>query len=87
MKILKSDPYKRGLSEALPSMSRAGTPLDNAPAENFFGIFKTECFYRQNVATIDEARQLVHDYIIFYNYERIQLKTMLTPFEKRRQLV
>jgi len=70
----------------LPSMSRAGSPLDNAPAENFFGIFKTECFYRQNIASFDQARQLVHEYIHFYNYERIQLKTMLTPFEKRRQL-
>jgi len=69
----------------LPSMSRAGTPLDNAPAENFFGIFKTECFYRQNVETIHQARQLVREYIYFYNYERVQLKTMLTPFEKRRQ--
>jgi len=69
-----------------PSMSRAGTPLDNAPAENFFGTFKAECLYRQKVATLDQARQLVHDYIDFYNYERIQLKTMLTPFEKRRQL-
>jgi transposase InsO family protein len=70
----------------LPSMSRAGTPLDNAPAENFFGIFKVECFSRQNVDTFEQARKLVHEYIHFYNFERIQLKTMLTPFEKRRQL-
>jgi transposase InsO family protein len=70
----------------LPSMSRAGTPLDNAPAENFFGIFKTECFRRQKVDTLEQARQLVYHYINFYNHERIQLKTMLTPFEKRRQL-
>jgi len=69
----------------LPSMSRAGTPLDNAPAENFFGIFKTECFRRQKVETLDQAKQLVHDYVDFYNFERIQLKTMLTPHEKRRQ--
>jgi len=70
----------------LPSMSRAATPLDNAPAENFFGIFKSECYRRQKVETFVQAEQLVHDYIHFYNYERIQLKTMLTPFEKRRQL-
>ena len=44
-------------------------------------------YYRQKVVTLDQARQLVQDYIHFYNYERIQLKTMLTPFEKRRQLV
>jgi transposase InsO family protein len=70
----------------LPSMSRAGTPLDNAPAENFIGVFKVECFYRQKVDTFIQANQLVDEYIHFYNYERIQLKTMLTPFEKRRQL-
>jgi transposase InsO family protein len=70
----------------LPSMSRAGTPLDNAPAENFIGIFKVECFYRQKVDTFIQADQLVDEYVHFYNYERIQLKTMLTPFEKRRQL-
>jgi len=70
----------------LPSMSRAGTPLDNAPAENFFGSFKTECYRRQKVETFEQAEKRVHSYMHFYNYERIQLKTMLTPFEKRRQL-
>lgn len=70
----------------LPSMSRAGTPLDNACAENFFGILKTECIYRQKIETIAEAKKLIDDYIYFYNYERIQLKNMLTPFEKRCQL-
>ena len=69
----------------LPSMSRVGTPLDNAPAENFFSIFKTECFRRQKVLTLEHAEQLVNEYMDFYNYERIQLKTRLTPFEKRRQ--
>lgn len=69
----------------LPSMSRPGTPLDNAPAENFFGILKTECVYRQKILTIAHARQLVDDYIHFYNYHRIQTKYGLTPFEKRCQ--
>lgn len=69
----------------LPSMSRVGTPLDNAPAENFFGILKTECIYRQKILTIQQARELVHEYINFYNFERIQLKNGLTPFEIRRQ--
>jgi len=67
----------------LPSMSRAGTPLDNAPAENFFGILKTECVKRQKIQTFAEAKQLIDDYIYFYNYERIQLKTKQTPYEKR----
>lgn len=29
-----------------PSMSRRGNPYDNALAENFFSILKTECIYR-----------------------------------------
>lgn len=68
----------------LPSMSRAGTPLDNAPAENFFGILKTECIYRQKILSIQQARDFIHEYIHFYNYERIQLKNGQTPFESRR---
>ena len=28
---------------------------------------------------------IIDDYIYFYNYERIQLKTKLTPYEKRCQ--
>ena len=69
----------------LPSMSRAGTPLDNAPIENFFGILKVECIYRQKIQTIEQAKLLVKEYTHFYNYERLQLKYGLTPFEKRRQ--
>lgn len=71
----------------LPSMSRPGTPYDNACAENFFGILKTECIYRHHPKTIDEARILISNYIHFYNYERIQSINMLTPFEKRCQHV
>jgi len=68
-----------------PSMSRAGTPLDNAPVENFFGTLKVECIYRQKIQSFQQAESLVNDYIHFYNYERIQLKHGLTPFEIRRQ--
>lgn len=68
-----------------PSMSRRGNCYDNAPAENFFGILKTECIRRHKPKTPDEARQLIANYIFFYNHERIQLKTKLTPLEKRRQ--
>jgi Transposase and inactivated derivatives len=71
----------------LPSMSRAATPLDNAPAENFFGILKTECIYRHKILTITQARELIVEYIHFYNYQRIQLKNGLAPFEKRSQNV
>ena len=68
-----------------PSMSRRGNCLDNSPMENFFGHLKSECIKIVKLQTFEEARQLIDDYIYFYNYERIQLKTKLTPFEKRCQ--
>ena len=68
-----------------PSMSSRGNPYDNAMAENFFSILKTECIYRTKLKTYEEARLLIDEYIHFYNYERIQLKTKLTPYEKRCQ--
>ena len=70
-----------------PSMSRRGNPYDNALAENFFSILKTECLYRAKIRTYEEARLLIGAYIQFYNNERIQLKTKLTPLEKRCQFV
>ena len=70
-----------------PSMSRRGNPYDNAMAENFFSILKTECIYRTKLRTYEEARLLIGQYIHFYNNERIQLKTKLTPLELRSQYV
>ena len=70
-----------------PSMSRKGNPYDNAMAENFFSILKTECIYRTKLRTYEEARLLIGQYIDFYNNERIQLKTKLTPMEFRSQYV
>ena len=70
-----------------PSMSRRGNPYDNALAENFFSILKTECIYRAKIATFADAKELIDDYIYFYNHQRIQSKTKLTPLEKRCQYV
>jgi len=38
------------------------------------------------VGEFEQAKELIADYIDFYNYQRIQLKTKLTPYELRRQL-
>lgn len=70
-----------------PSMSRRGNCLDNACAESFFSILKLECIYRKKPSTYEEARRLIDDYVQFYNYDRIQLKTKLTPYERRCQPV
>ena len=64
-------------------MSRKGNPYDNAMAENFFSILKTECIYRHKPATFSEANEMIDRYIHFYNHERIQLKTGEAPFARR----
>ena len=66
-----------------PSMSRRGNPYDNAMAENFFSILKTECIYRYKPATFSEANEMIDRYIHFYNHERIQLKTGEAPLTRR----
>ena len=70
-----------------PSMSRRGNPYDNALAENFFSILKTECIHRVKLSGYEEARLLISEYINFYNNYRIQTKTKLTPLEKRNQFL
>ena len=66
-----------------PSMSRKGNPYDNAMAENFFFILKTECIYRHKPKTLQEANELIDRYIYFYNHERIQTKTGVAPLSLR----
>lgn len=66
-----------------PSMSRKGNPYDNAMAENFFSILKTECIYRYKPKTLKEANDLIDRYIHFYNHERIQNKTGVAPLTLR----
>ena len=70
-----------------PSMSRRGNPYDNALAENFFSILKTECINRVKIQSYEEAKSLIDDYIYFYNHQRIQTKTKLTPLELRCQFI
>jgi len=71
----------------VPSMSRKGNCLDNAPTESFFSHLKEELLRHIKIEDFHEAVQIVDDYIHFYNHDRIQLKTKLTPLEFRRQFV
>ena len=66
-----------------PSMSRRGNPYDNAMAENFVSILKTECIYRHKPADFSEANEMIDRYIHFYNHERIQNKTGEAPLTQR----
>jgi len=66
-----------------PSMSRRANCWDNAPMENFFGHLKEEYLRHYKNPSFQEAQQLIAEYIHFYNYERIQLKTKQTPYQVR----
>lgn len=52
------------------SMSRRGNCHDNAPAESFFGSFKTECVRGVRLQSHAQARTLIFDYLTFYNQRR-----------------
>lgn len=67
----------------VPSMSKPATPGDNACAENFFSILKTECIYIEKPKTLLDAERLIDEFVQYYNYERIQ-GNGLTPFEERQ---
>jgi len=66
-----------------PSMSRPGHCWDNAPMENFFSHLKEEALRQYPLPSFAEAKHIIDDYIHFYNYDRIQLKTRQTPYETR----
>jgi len=65
------------------SMSRRGNCYDNAVAESFFHLLKTERIRRKTYKTRQEARQDVFDYIeMFYNPKRRHANNgMLSPVE------
>lgn len=56
------------------SMSRKGNCLDNACAENFFGLLKTELLYLQDFSSVENFIAELEDYIEWYNNKRIKLK-------------
>lgn len=64
-----------------PSMSRKGNCYDNAVAESFFHLLKTEHVHFQDYKTKQEARQSIFEWIeVFYNRERIHSSLgYLTP--------
>jgi len=71
-------------ADFIPSMSAPASLGDNACAENFFSILKTECIYLEKPQTPERAAGLIHDFIDYYNYERIQTRSGLSPYAERR---
>ena len=50
-----------------------GNCLDNACAENFFGLLKTELLYLQEFNSVEQFIEELHKYIEWYNNKRIKL--------------
>ena len=55
-------------------MSRKGNCLDNAVAENFFGLLKSELLYLQKFESMEHFKQELIDYLDYYNNRRIKAK-------------
>lgn len=74
---------KNGLTQ---SMSRKGNCLDNAVAENFFALLKTEMYHGKHFKDADALIEQIKEYIEYYNTKRIKVKLKgLTPIEYRNQ--
>ena len=56
------------------SMSRKGTPLDNAVIESFHSRLKNEVMYNNEFKDMNELKNAVFDWIWFYNNGRIKGK-------------
>lgn len=66
----------KSFNELLPlyniihSMSRAGTPTDNAAMEAINGWMKEEMFRDLHITSNEKIEQEIQDYILFFNEER-----------------
>ena len=68
------------------SMSRVGHCIDNGPTENFWGIVKSEMYYRNTFTDEQSLRKAVAEYMAFYSTERIQERFKgKTPAEVRAE--
>ena len=80
--------YQTRLKEKgiIQSMSRKGNCLDNAVMENFFGLLKTEMYYKYNFTSAEQLMKEIEEYIDYYNNRRIKYKLKgLSPVQYRIQ--
>ena len=78
--------YRKQLSDngLTQSMSRKGNCLDNAAMESFFGTLKSEFFYLDKFADIEDLKAGLRRHIHYYNPQRIKLKLNgLSPVQYR----
>lgn len=69
------------------SMSRKGNCWDNAVAESFFKTLKYECTNRYHFKSVLEAKNIINEYMHWYNYKRIHSAIgYKTPAEKELEI-
>ena len=75
---------KHGIKQ---SFSRVGKPGDNAWSESFFANLKKEQVHWQHFKDVDEAREVIFEYIeVFYNRQRVQKRLgYLSPMQWLKQ--
>ena len=67
-------------------MSRKGNCLDNSVMENFFGLLKTEMYYKNEFESAEHLIKEIEEYIDYYNNKRIKSKLKgLSPVQYRIQ--
>ena len=67
-------------------MSRKGNCLDNSVMENFFGLLKTEMYYKHEFTSAEHLMKEIEEYIDYYNNRRIKCKLKgLSPVQYRIQ--
>ncbi|WP_215054023.1 IS3 family transposase [Arthrobacter sp. ISL-28] len=82
--------WRRLLTDAgaVQSMSRKANCYDNAVMENFFGHLKEELFNRVRFLGVDALEAALHEYIHWYNTERISTKLKgLSPIRYRAHVL
>ena len=67
------------------SMSRKGNCYDNSVIENFFGHLKSELLYLHEFESMDHFRQVLIEYIDYYNNRRIKARLKGLPPALHRQ--
>lgn len=69
----RSDSYRDRIAEVgmISSMSRAGTPTDNAYVESFFKTLRNELLHHWTFNTFVECVARIMEYIEFYNETRL----------------
>ena len=80
--------YQQRLKEKgiIQSMSRKGNCLDNSVMENFFGLLKTEMYYKHEFKSAEYLIKEIEEYIDYYNNKRIKSKLKgLSPVQYRIQ--